>query len=279
MNRQTWAGRLSALTGMDRHPKAKLAIKSVLYFLRDPLNRGVALSVGGRSTRVPARFARQPWTNFETTSTTVVSGWLDRHPDACLLDIGSSVGVYSLLALHQGARTRVYAFDASLIALKATQWFCKFEGAERLRAVYGFVSDQHVAGDDADGAVRATGLLLDLPSTPREPSLTGYVCISEVARPDVPMRSIDGLFPSPDAGRPWLLKCDVEGAEMLVLKGAENFIRRVGPQLIVSVHPNTLRGFGFTTGDVRLWLEERGYRIQILAVDHEEHWWCTPSAP
>ena len=257
--------------------KMRQFLRRLFYLFRDPFGRGVFLSVGGRAIRVPIRFARAPWANYEVVSTTAVAGWLQDRPNAALLDIGSSVGLYSLLALHAGARTEAYAFDASLIALKATRWICRFsDGIGRLHLVFGFVADRQSTGETVDKAARETELMLDSPSVPREPSRTGYVCIDGQPHPEIPVRSIDGLFPTADAARPWLLKCDVEGAEMLVLKGAAEFIRRTRAQLLLSIHPATLEGFGFTVADVRLWLEARGYRCRILAVDHEEHWWCTP---
>lgn len=66
----------------------------------------------------------------------------------------------------------------------------------------------------------------------------------------------------------------VEGAELLVLRGAETFLRRVSPVLSLSVHPPALPGYGHSKADVEAFLKRLCYEVRVLAVDHEEHWWC-----
>jgi FkbM family methyltransferase len=272
----TFASRLSRACGLDRHPQLKKTAKNLVYALRDPLRRGQPLVVGGRTLRVPPRFARPPWTDYEPASTAMVAQWLRGRPDAHLLDVGSSVGLYCLLTLGESPQAVAYACDSSLASLKATQWLCQHVGADRLRPISGFISDRHEVPGLAAEAVASTRRALASPAISREPSDAEYICLDGTVRSEIAIRSVDGLFPEADARHPWLLKCDVEGAEMLVLRGAEGFLRRVRPQLLISVHPATLRGFGYEPDDVLAWLRDRGYGRRILAVDHEEHWWCEP---
>lgn len=255
--------------------RLKQTLKSWAYAAQDPLGRGVPLKVGGVSIRVPPRFARPPWTDYEAISTTQVAQWLATRPDACLLDIGCSVGIYSLLTLAMSPRSAAYAFDADLVSLKTTARLCRNVGPERLGLIYGFVSDHSKGGRDAGVATREAAALVARPEVAADPSFTAYVCINGDEQSEIPVNSLDCLFPKADTSRPWLLKCDVEGAEMLVLKGADQFVRRARPQLLISVH-ETLTGFGFTKEDVSRWIAERGYTCRVLAVDHEEHWWCDP---
>lgn len=271
----TPTSRLVELLGLNRAPRLKQTLKSLAYAAQDPLGRGVPLKVGGVDIRVPPRFARTPWTDYETISTTQVAQWLATRPDACLLDIGCSVGIYSLLTLALSPRGTAYAFDADPVSLKTTVRLCRNVGPERLKLIYGFVSDKSEGGRNAETATRETAVLVASPEVAADPSFTTYVCIDGKERPEIPVNSLDCLFPKADASRPWLLKCDVEGAEMLVLKGADQFVRRARPQLLISVH-KALTGFGFTKEDVSRWIEERGYTCRVLAVDHEEHWWCDP---
>ena len=44
-----------------------------------------------------------------------------------------------------------------------------------------------------------------------------------------------------------LLKIDVEGAELDILKGATNFIARFRPDLVIEVHPSHLTRFGYAS--------------------------------
>lgn len=55
------------------------------------------------------------------------------------------------------------------------------------------------------------------------------------------------------------LKCDVEGAELLALRGAEATLARHAPTLLLEVDPWFLEGFGFRPGDLLDFLSVRGY--------------------
>ncbi len=59
-----------------------------------------------------------------------------------------------------------------------------------------------------------------------------------------------------------------------MLEGARRLLQRNAPPLLLSVHPPALPFYGGTVDAVRNFLVELGYEIDILAVDHEEHWWC-----
>lgn len=76
------------------------------------------------------------------------------------------------------------------------------------------------------------------------------------------------IFKRPDA-----ITIDVEGAEMLVLKGAHDVLRDYRPKIWVSIHPDLgLRDYGMQDGDVHAYLGQWGYKGEHLSTDHEEHW-------
>jgi hypothetical protein len=72
----------------------------------------------------------------------------------------------------------------------------------------------------------------------------------------------------------------VEGAELLVLKGAEKTLKEHHPNIWVSVHPDMLISlYDQTKEDVLFFMDSCGYDAELLAIDHEEHWIFTPKAP
>jgi FkbM family methyltransferase len=78
-------------------------------------------------------------------------------------------------------------------------------------------------------------------------------------------------------GPPTALTIDVEGAELLVLRGAERILQRVRPKVWVSVHPDlALRDYGTTTDELMEYVERFGYRAEHLATDHETHYYFEP---
>jgi FkbM family methyltransferase len=71
---------------------------------------------------------------------------------------------------------------------------------------------------------------------------------------------------------------DVEGAEMLVLEGAAGLLRDARPLVWVSVHDEMIRyDYGYTAESAHQFMALHGYRMQLLAIDHESHWFYWPA--
>lgn len=73
---------------------------------------------------------------------------------------------------------------------------------------------------------------------------------------------------------PDALTMDVEGAELLILRGSEATLKKYKPKLFISIHPDLgLRDYGIKKEDTIKFLEDLGYKGEYLATDHEEHWY------
>jgi FkbM family methyltransferase len=82
-----------------------------------------------------------------------------------------------------------------------------------------------------------------------------------------------------DAGRlrPSLVKIDVQGAEMLVLRGASTILKLAGPALFIELHEEGLRKFGTSVsavldhlsslGYAAYWLMRRGPHVKTSAAE------------
>lgn len=68
---------------------------------------------------------------------------------------------------------------------------------------------------------------------------------------------------------PSIVKIDVEGAELSVLKGMQATIERRTPTLFIEVHPDLLRRFGHRQSQVLEMLKNHGYKL-TKAEDHRE---------
>lgn len=73
----------------------------------------------------------------------------------------------------------------------------------------------------------------------------------------VPVRTADSLIRD-GVPRPHVVKIDVEGAELLVLRGAAEMIAAGRPVLIVEAHSARL------VFDLQEWLAGRGYQVRLL---------------
>jgi FkbM family methyltransferase len=80
--------------------------------------------------------------------------------------------------------------------------------------------------------------------------------------------ALKGIYP--DA-----ITMDAEGAEALILKGAEKILKKFKPKVWISVHPDlALKNYGVKAGEEIKYMESLGYTCTHLATDHESHYYC-----
>jgi FkbM family methyltransferase len=70
-----------------------------------------------------------------------------------------------------------------------------------------------------------------------------------------------------DDRRVALIKIDVQGAELLVLQGAEQTLRKHAPVLFIEIHEKSLNRFGVGWRDIHAFLSARGYAMHRLRRD------------
>ena len=80
---------------------------------------------------------------------------------------------------------------------------------------------------------------------------------SEAAEP-VEARTLDGLLSGSD--RLDAIKCDVEGAELAVLRGAAQTLERFHPLLLIEIEERHTRRYGHSAQEVFDLLSAHGYR-------------------
>ena len=72
----------------------------------------------------------------------------------------------------------------------------------------------------------------------------------------VSMTTVDAIC----AGRNHLIKIDVEGAELLALRGARETLARCAPVLIIAIHPDPIRVLGASPTELVPLFHACGYR-------------------
>jgi FkbM family methyltransferase len=166
---------------------------------------GFAMVVG----RAPANRMMVAGT-FEPEETAVLSAELESAD--VYVDIGANVGFYACLARHAG-RT-VVAFEPQpanvrclLASLRANGW----DDVEVFPLALG----------ERPGVLPLYGA-----SGPSASMLAGWAGYSTRASQLVPVSTLDLILGDRFAGRRMLVKIDVEGAELAVLRGAERLLRR-----------------------------------------------------
>ncbi|MGA2053570.1 MAG: FkbM family methyltransferase [Opitutales bacterium] len=176
-----------------------------------------------------------------------------------VLDVGANLGEFTeLFARLVGPRGRVAAFEP------VPPTYAQL--TSRLRP-WPRVSTYNVAVSDRPGEV-----LLNLPGQDcgqaslrphHAGSWEGTAAVTQHRAQAVTLDQWSGEAQWPHID---FLKLDIEGAELLALRGASHLVKKYHPVIFVEVWQEWLKDFGFTPRDLALWLREQGYD-RFLAVD------------
>jgi FkbM family methyltransferase len=168
------------------------------------------------------------------------------RPGATVLDVGAHVGYYTLLSsVLVGPVGRVFAFEPNPVNHGFLGRHAAVNGCRNVTVVQAAVSDR-------DGTAR-----FDFGSG----SGTGH--LAEGGALEVRTVALDG-FCAEHGITPSAIKVDVEGAEMEVLRGAEDTVSRARPVIFLSTHGAEVHRRCLA------WLRGRGYALSpILGGDVE----------
>lgn len=211
------------------------------------------------------RAARPEWPWWEAVRLDSMHQHL--KPDDLLFDVGAEEGDLSALFASWGARVvcvepnpKVWpniraCFDAN--GLTPAGWWVGFAGAQL--DVAETPNDWRWSDQDRPW-----------PSCAYGPITTDHGFLQLNERSDADVTTIDQLaetFGPPDA-----VTMDVEGAELEVLRGANETLTVHRPKLWISVHPTFMADL-YSTPVRDLWalLDGHGYRRVLLDYDHELH--------
>ena len=167
------------------------------------------------------------------------------HRDDVLYDIGANIG---LVALHAASRCRAVAFEPD------PEFYGRLQRNLELNPSVS-VDVLPVAISDSDGTVQlfTDGAEGNSPSLVRQRSEKGDVMVQSC--------TLDALVEQGDLPAPTVLKLDIEGAEMLALRGGMRLLHGEAPPrlLFLEVHDAFLPAFGSSAEDVLALVDRAGY--------------------
>jgi FkbM family methyltransferase len=180
---------------------------------------------------------------------------LERGTEQVVLDVGANMGYYSLLAAASPRVARVVSFEPNPMVLPVLRY--------NVAANPGIAAKMQVveaAAGDAEGTVpfhqnyAEHNFGLGSLQARTEDDVTV----------DVPLVRLDRHLLALGLTRVDLVKIDVEGAELSVVKGLLGYGR---PRLVVEVHPGLLPLFGASVADLFTTLRQAGYGLQRVLPD------------
>jgi FkbM family methyltransferase len=183
-----------------------------------------------------------------------VSAALEKHlrPGMVFYDLGANIGFYSLAAARLVAEEgKVYCFEPDPEVFGWLQRNIERNSSSNIHAVNSGVwsktSSVHFQRSDTSiSPGRGSGMVVSSPAP--------GACI------DVPSYSLDDFVR--EAPPPDLIKCDVEGAEVEVFKGARRLLSEHHPMIVCELHSENNRI------ELRKFLEDIGYGVQVLDENH-----------
>jgi len=175
---------------------------------------------------------------------------------ATFIDVGAHIGYYSLKAAPVvGPSGRVLAIEPNPDTVRKLRDNIQASGARS-------VTVEPVACADTEGT-------LELFAAPE--ANTGETSLSRanasqsgaaVNSYQVRARPLDDIIRDAGVSRVDAVKIDVEGAELLVLKGARETMARFHPMILVEIVDSQLRAMGTSADEVTAFLHSQGYTEQ-----------------
>lgn len=178
------------------------------------------------------------------------------QPHDAVIDVGANIGFYSVIAAGalQNARNSIHAFEPNPRI---------FAELERNLARNHFTNTRAHCQAVGDVVSEMTLYVQENAITYSSLRRTQDFLTNEIR---VPVTTLDS-YAQQENLKIGLLKMDVEGAELLALRGAREVLQRDHPTLLYEEFPRGYREFGYTTGDVRAFLHELGYRLFAIRED------------
>lgn len=172
----------------------------------------------------------------------------------CVLDIGAHIGLIALpmsAVIAEGGR--VYAFEPAAANLDRLRTHVALNGVSGIEVVDALVGDEDVDETRFFEQSQATGMNATVIT--KDPG-----AFHETRRRQVTL----DRFCDERRLKPEVVKIDVEGAEIGVLRGAAKMLRRCRPLVFLSVHPRHLALLGHTTGELEALVDDLGYEMREI---------------
>lgn len=178
-----------------------------------------------------------------------------------LVDVGASVGTFCLLAKFVSL-SGLCVFEPNPDAFAVLKENLALNGlAGQARCFDCALSDGGAAS-------------LKVPTDPRDSGLATLgqpLRFSSFNELEIEIRRLDDVVDESGLTRLDFLKLDTEGAELLVLKGAEQTLLRFRPKLLLEFYAPNTRQFGYEPGEIIEYLKIFGYE-RFENVGKEDLW-------
>jgi FkbM family methyltransferase len=191
---------------------------------------------------------------YEASSASIFRSALDRIGNTeGVVDLGANLGYYTVLGA--GSRRlrgagRVFSFEPNPRAYSELEMniaLNRFDNVELYRAAVGVTTGEGLLYDRPDGITFAS--LAPDDAGPKNPTRVPVYRLDDLARAWPPIG---------------LVKLDIEGAELLALRGGLDLLKRDHPYILYEEFGDGYRRFGYSILEARCLLVSLGYRLLAI---------------
>lgn len=169
----------------------------------------------------------------------------------CFVDIGAHLGYFTLFASKIIPEGQIISFELDKINFYLLKKNIELNNCKNVEIFNNAVTDKPGKIEykrDSDQPMPNLNILV----TTSNNSFDKMISVDSVV--------LDDFFKNRTV-KPNIIKIDVEGAEMNVLKGMKNLIKSYKPNLFLEIHPDILPKFNSSAEEVISYLKEKGYKI------------------
>lgn len=194
-----------------------------------------------------------------------VQAALAKHirPGSVFYDIGANVGFFSVLGAQLvGAAGKVYSFEPVPENASAIRHNLNLNHFQNVTLVEKAVAE---ADGQAELLVTSYSGGATLASAGSPPDVQRTITVDVIS---IDSGLKQGLWDAPD-----VVKVDVEGAELSVLRGMADTLRRCRPILVYEVDDERQEALDQKQAEIAAFLRELGYRLTLLEDSYPESGW------
>jgi FkbM family methyltransferase len=223
------------------------------------LNRPLAVSFEGIPVRLEPRgaVAAQIWTGLRCESHEVSFVLSVLGPDMIFFDVGANAGLFAITTAKKIGGGQVYAFEPCSSTCRLLQENLQLNGLANVHVEQAALGDSIGKGVLQVNARGRDGLnTLGRATHPHS---------RVVAQEEVPVTTVDTFLKERGIPRVDVMKVDIEGAELMLFRGARGLLERADAPLILYEGFGFLtRGFGYHPVEILWFLESCGYSLFAL---------------
>ena len=178
------------------------------------------------------------------------------QPGDTFIDCGANIGLYSLYAASLVGNTgKVLAFEPSVREMRRLVENISLNSLTNITCFSCALSDHQGPAQFSIAQVTGENTLAETFS---------YTNTALAERVTVSCQLLDNIIQEQSITQIKLIKIDVEGAELHVLRGAEKLIALMRPAILLELFPAALHSMHTAVTDIDMFLKNAGYRLHAI---------------